>query len=164
MIKNSCCCVIHVNRTECRIEEERSARTGAYVFDQMAALSVIVIALVFAVLHYCWQLAIYPFIHLCIISSTISNTHLITYLRQKYRKLEKMLTGFTDYYIENNWNSQCQVPMFVATKLAKIKAASLFVASPSAYARSAVAAIGYEVHYITVLYSSLLYYTILYYT
>jgi 17beta-estradiol 17-dehydrogenase / very-long-chain 3-oxoacyl-CoA reductase len=34
--------------------------------------------------------------------------------------------------------------MFVATKLAKIKRASLFVPSPSAYARSAVAAIGYE--------------------
>jgi 17beta-estradiol 17-dehydrogenase / very-long-chain 3-oxoacyl-CoA reductase len=39
---------------------------------------------------------------------------------------------------------QCQVPMFVATKLAKIKKTSLFVASPSAYARAAVAAIGYE--------------------
>ena len=39
---------------------------------------------------------------------------------------------------------QCQVPMFVATKLAKIKNASLFVASPSGYARAAVAAIGYE--------------------
>ena len=40
---------------------------------------------------------------------------------------------------------QCQVPMFVATKLAKIKGASLFVASPKGYARSAVAAIGYEI-------------------
>jgi 17beta-estradiol 17-dehydrogenase / very-long-chain 3-oxoacyl-CoA reductase len=39
---------------------------------------------------------------------------------------------------------QCQVPMFVATKLAKLKKTSLFVASPSAYARAAVAAIGYE--------------------
>jgi len=39
---------------------------------------------------------------------------------------------------------QCQVPMFVATKLAKIKKASLFVASPSGYARAAVAAIGYD--------------------
>ena len=35
--------------------------------------------------------------------------------------------------------------MFVATKLAKIKRASLFVASPTSYARAAVAAIGYEV-------------------
>ena len=41
--------------------------------------------------------------------------------------------------------------MFVATKLAKIKAASLFVASPSAYARAAVAAIGYEVNHLMLL-------------
>lgn len=39
---------------------------------------------------------------------------------------------------------QCQVPMFVTTKLAKLKKTSLFVASPSGYARAAVAAIGYE--------------------
>jgi len=43
-----------------------------------------------------------------------------------------------------NIHVQCQVPMFVATKLAKIKRASLFVASPAAYARAAIAAIGYE--------------------
>lgn len=43
-----------------------------------------------------------------------------------------------------NIHVQCQVPMFVATKLAKIKKTSLFVASPAAYARAAVAAIGYE--------------------
>lgn len=42
--------------------------------------------------------------------------------------------------------------MFVATKLAKIKAASLFVASPSAYARAAVAAIGYEVSHIATIF------------
>ena len=39
---------------------------------------------------------------------------------------------------------QCQVPMFVATKLAKLKKTSLFVASPDAYARAAVASIGYD--------------------
>jgi 17beta-estradiol 17-dehydrogenase / very-long-chain 3-oxoacyl-CoA reductase len=39
---------------------------------------------------------------------------------------------------------QCQVPMFVTTKLAKLKKTSLFVASPSGYARAAVSAIGYE--------------------
>ncbi len=43
-----------------------------------------------------------------------------------------------------NIHVQCQVPMFVATKLAKLKKTSLFVASPTAYARAAVAAIGYE--------------------
>jgi hypothetical protein len=46
--------------------------------------------------------------------------------------------------------------MFVATKLAKIKAASLFVASPSAYARAAVAAIGYEVTNITRIFVAML--------
>ena len=39
---------------------------------------------------------------------------------------------------------QCQIPLFVATKLAKIRKASLFVASPSGYARAAVASIGYD--------------------
>ncbi len=43
-----------------------------------------------------------------------------------------------------NIHVQCQVPLFVATKLAKIKKASLTVASPQGYARAAVAAIGYE--------------------
>ena len=47
-------------------------------------------------------------------------------------------------YKKYNIHVQCQVPMFVATKLAKIKHASLFVASPSGYAKAAIAAIGYE--------------------
>lgn len=34
--------------------------------------------------------------------------------------------------------------MFVATKLAKLKKTTLFVASPSGYARAAVAAIGHD--------------------
>merc|ERR1711871_1493274 len=46
---------------------------------------------------------------------------------------------------EKGVHVQCQVPMFVATKLAKIKRTSLFVASPEGYAKSAVAAIGYEI-------------------
>lgn len=53
------------------------------------------------------------------------------------RALHHELTQF-------NIDVQCQVPLFVATKLAKIKKASLFVASPSGYARAAVAAIGYD--------------------
>jgi 17beta-estradiol 17-dehydrogenase / very-long-chain 3-oxoacyl-CoA reductase len=39
---------------------------------------------------------------------------------------------------------QCQVPLFVATKLAKIRKTSLFVPSPSGYAKAAIAAIGRE--------------------
>jgi 17beta-estradiol 17-dehydrogenase / very-long-chain 3-oxoacyl-CoA reductase len=40
---------------------------------------------------------------------------------------------------------QCQVPLYVTTKLAKLRKTSLFIASPSAYARAAIAAIGYEI-------------------
>jgi len=40
---------------------------------------------------------------------------------------------------------QCQVPLFVATKLAKIRHASLTVASPKGYAKAAVANIGFGV-------------------
>jgi 17beta-estradiol 17-dehydrogenase / very-long-chain 3-oxoacyl-CoA reductase len=47
-------------------------------------------------------------------------------------------------YKEKGIHVQCQIPLFVATKLAKIKSASLFVASPKGYARAAVAAIGFE--------------------
>eukprot|EP01035_Chromulina_nebulosa_P022007 gene22007-28490_t len=39
---------------------------------------------------------------------------------------------------------QCQVPIYVTTKLAKLRKTSLFVASPSAYARAAINSIGYE--------------------
>ncbi len=47
-------------------------------------------------------------------------------------------------YAKFNVHVQCQIPLFVATKLAKIKKTSLFVPSPAGYARSAIAAIGYE--------------------
>ena len=39
---------------------------------------------------------------------------------------------------------QCQVPLMVATKLAKIRKASLTAPSPTAYAKAGVRAIGYE--------------------
>jgi len=39
---------------------------------------------------------------------------------------------------------QCQVPLFVATKLAKLRE-SLFTPTPASYAKAAVAAIGYDV-------------------
>lgn len=52
--------------------------------------------------------------------------------------------AMNEEYKSFNISFQCQVPMFVATKLAKIRKASLFVASPAGYARAAVAAIGYE--------------------
>jgi 17beta-estradiol 17-dehydrogenase / very-long-chain 3-oxoacyl-CoA reductase len=39
---------------------------------------------------------------------------------------------------------QCQIPLYVATKLAKIRNSSLMVPTPRAYAYAAVACIGYE--------------------
>jgi len=39
---------------------------------------------------------------------------------------------------------QCQAPLFVATKMAKIRKASLTVPSPASYAKAAVAHIGFE--------------------
>merc|ERR1719223_1107169 len=43
-----------------------------------------------------------------------------------------------------NIDVQVQAPLYVATKMAKIRKASLTVPSPAAYAKSAVAHIGYE--------------------
>jgi len=39
---------------------------------------------------------------------------------------------------------QCQIPAFVTTKLSKLRATSFFICSPRTYAKSFVAAIGYE--------------------
>lgn len=47
-------------------------------------------------------------------------------------------------YSKYNIHVQCQIPLFVTTKLAKIRHASLFVPTPGDYARAAVKAIGYE--------------------
>ena len=52
--------------------------------------------------------------------------------------------AMNEEYKAFNISFQCQVPMFVTTKLAKLRKTSLFVASPAAYAKAAVAAIGYE--------------------
>lgn len=52
--------------------------------------------------------------------------------------------AMNEEYKTFNISFQCQVPMFVTTKLAKLRKTSLFVASPQAYAKAAVAAIGYE--------------------
>lgn len=52
--------------------------------------------------------------------------------------------AMNEEYKTFNISFQCQVPMFVTTKLAKLRKTSLFVASPAGYAKAAVAAIGYE--------------------
>lgn len=58
--------------------------------------------------------------------------------------LSKAMNAELQHCSRGKIHVQCQVPMFVTTKLAKLKHTSLFVASPAAYARAAVAAIGYE--------------------
>uniref|UniRef100_A0A6A7FRW9 Short-chain dehydrogenase reductase acting with nad or nadp as acceptor n=2 Tax=Hirondellea gigas TaxID=1518452 RepID=A0A6A7FRW9_9CRUS len=47
-------------------------------------------------------------------------------------------------YSSKGVHVQCQLPLFVTTKLSKIRKPSFFVCTPAAYARSAVKAIGYE--------------------
>jgi 17beta-estradiol 17-dehydrogenase / very-long-chain 3-oxoacyl-CoA reductase len=60
-----------------------------------------------------------------------------SYVAMFSKALNEELGGF-------NIHVQCQVPLFVTTKLAKLKKSSFFVPTPSAYARSALNAIGYE--------------------
>jgi 17beta-estradiol 17-dehydrogenase / very-long-chain 3-oxoacyl-CoA reductase len=52
--------------------------------------------------------------------------------------------AMNEEYKAFNISFQCQVPLFVTTKLAKLKKTSFFIPSPSTYAKSAVAAIGYD--------------------
>ena len=60
-----------------------------------------------------------------------------SYVSMFSKALHEELAGF-------NIHVQCQVPLFVTTKLAKLKKASFFTPTPSTYARSALNAIGYE--------------------
>ncbi|KUF95237.1 COP9 signalosome complex subunit 4 [Phytophthora nicotianae] len=47
-------------------------------------------------------------------------------------------------YAAKNVHIQCHVPMFVSTKLAKIRHSSFMVPSPATYARASVAQLGYD--------------------
>ncbi|KAI3666003.1 hypothetical protein L6452_44641 [Arctium lappa] len=47
-------------------------------------------------------------------------------------------------YKNNGIDVQCQVPLYVATKMSSLKRTSFFVASPDSYARAAIRCIGYE--------------------
>merc|ERR1711972_576428 len=58
--------------------------------------------------------------------------------------IEMFSRGLKSELAAYNIHIQVQAPLFVATKLAKIRKTSLTVPSPAAYARSAVAHIGYE--------------------
>ena len=67
-------------------------------------------------------------------------------LLAQYGAVKSYIAMFTKALnAENKYvHVQCQVPLFVATKLAKIRHTSLTVPSPAGYAKYAVAAIGYE--------------------
>merc|ERR1712084_137265 len=58
--------------------------------------------------------------------------------------IEMFSRGLKSELAAYNIHVQVQAPLFVATKLAKIRKTSLTVPSPQSYARAAVAHIGYE--------------------
>ena len=69
------------------------------------------------------------------------NVHVQCQVPQHHRhRHRRLLQLIVDMYVCINVCMYEQVPMFVTTKLAKLKHTSLFVASPAAYARAAVGA------------------------
>ncbi|KAJ0393191.1 hypothetical protein P43SY_007385 [Pythium insidiosum] len=60
------------------------------------------------------------------------------------RYIEQFTLCLADEYKAKNVHIQCHTPMFVSTKLAKIRHASFMVPSPASYARASVAKLGHE--------------------
>ncbi|RQM16597.1 hypothetical protein KXD40_004013 [Peronospora effusa] len=58
--------------------------------------------------------------------------------------IEQLTLCLAAEYSAKNVHIQCHVPMFVSTKLAKIRHASFMVPSPATYARASVAHLGYD--------------------
>ncbi len=58
--------------------------------------------------------------------------------------MEQFTTCLAAEYAHKGVSIQCHTPMFVTTKLAKIRHASFFVPSPKVYAAAAVRNFGYE--------------------
>mmetsp|Transcript_7412 Transcript_7412/g.12467 ORF Transcript_7412/g.12467 Transcript_7412/m.12467 type:complete len:323 (+) Transcript_7412:59-1027(+) len=74
----------------------------------------------------------------------VSNSPLLSQYGAAKSYIAMFSRAMNEEYKTFNISFQCQVPMFVTTKLAKLRKTSLFVASPEGYAKAAVAAIGYE--------------------
>lgn len=74
----------------------------------------------------------------------IINSPLLTQYGAAKSYIAMMTRALHAEYEGRGISFQCQVPMFVTTKLAKLKHTTLFTCSEAAYARAAVAAIGYE--------------------
>ena len=60
------------------------------------------------------------------------------------RYVEQFTTCLAAEYASKGISLQCHIPMFVATKMSKIRRTSLTIPSPTTYAKAAVANIGYE--------------------
>lgn len=58
--------------------------------------------------------------------------------------VEQLTLCLAAEYASKNVHIQCHVPMFVSTKLAKIRHSSFMVPSPATYARASVAQLGYD--------------------
>jgi 17beta-estradiol 17-dehydrogenase / very-long-chain 3-oxoacyl-CoA reductase len=61
-----------------------------------------------------------------------------------HRYIEQFTECLAEEYKAKNVHIQCHTPMFVSTKLAKIRSSSFFIPSPASYAKAAVANLGYE--------------------
>lgn len=60
------------------------------------------------------------------------------------RYVEQFTRCLADEYKSKNVHIQCHTPMFVSTKLAKIRHASFMIPSPATYARASIAKLGHE--------------------
>lgn len=83
-----------------------------------------------------------------IVNVSSGSGRLLVPLLSQYSATKKYVEQFTlclaDEYSAKNVHVQCHVPMFVSTKLAKIRHASFLVPSPATYARASVAFLGYD--------------------
>nr|XP_051196584.1 very-long-chain 3-oxoacyl-CoA reductase 1-like [Lolium perenne] len=58
--------------------------------------------------------------------------------------IDKFSQSLSTEYKQYEVDLQCQIPLYVATKMSRVDSASLFVPSPEEYARAGVRCIGYE--------------------
>ncbi|CAI5725290.1 unnamed protein product [Peronospora destructor] len=83
-----------------------------------------------------------------IVNVSSGSGHMVVPLLSEYSATKKYIEQLTlclaAEYSAKNVHIQCHVPMFVSTKLAKIRHASFMVPSPATYARASVAHLGYD--------------------
>ena len=83
-----------------------------------------------------------------IVNVSSGSGRLVVPLLSEYSATKKYIEQFTlclaAEYSAKNVQIQCHVPMFVSTKLAKIRRSSFLVPSPATYARASVAHLGHD--------------------